>query len=46
LARKNLTKVNNEKIENLTKVINEKIENKKKVQDLKQFVNKEEDKAA
>jgi len=46
LARKNLAKVNNEKIENLTKVINEKIENKKKVQDLKQFVNKEEDKAA
>jgi len=46
LAKKNLTKVNNEKIENLTKVINEKIENKKKVQDLKQFVNKEEDKAA
>jgi len=46
LARKNLTKVNNEKIENLTKVINEKIENKKKAQDLKQFVNKEEDKAA
>jgi len=45
-VRKNLTKVNNEKIENLTKVINEKIENKKKVQDLKQFVNKEEDKAA